>query len=118
MLNLINIKKTYKIGDIETKALDGINVAFRKREFVAILGASGSGKTTCLNIIGGLDRYDSGEMSIRGKKTKDFEDKDWDAFRNNSVGFVFQNYNLITHLSIVSNGWSNAKGCYCQSACQ
>jgi len=103
MLNLINIKKTYKIGDIETKALDGIHVAFRDKEFVAILGASGSGKTTCLNIIGGLDRYDSGEMIIKGKKTKDFEDKDWDAYRNNSIGFVFQNYNLITHLSIVAN---------------
>lgn len=103
MLNLINIKKTYKIGDIETKALDGINVSFREREFVAILGTSGSGKTTCLNIIGGLDRYDSGEMTIKGKKTRDFEDKDWDAYRNNSIGFVFQSYNLITHLSIVAN---------------
>ena len=103
MLNLTDIKKTYKVGDIETKALDGINVAFREREFVAILGASGSGKTTCLNIIGGLDRYDSGEMTIKGKKTNDFKDKDWDAFRNNSIGFVFQSYNLITHLSIVAN---------------
>ena len=103
MLNLINIKKTYKVGDIETKALDGINVSFREREFVAILGASGSGKTTCLNIIGGLDRYDSGEMTIKGKKTKDFKDKDWDAYRNNSIGFVFQSYNLISHLSIVAN---------------
>jgi len=103
MLNLVDIKKTYRIGDIKTEALNGINVAFREREFVAILGASGSGKTTCLNIIGGLDRYDSGEMTIKGKKNRDFKDKDWDAFRNNSIGFVFQNYNLITHLSIVAN---------------
>src|SRR5665647_1341410 len=100
MLELKNIKKTYKIGDIETKALDDISVAFRQKEFVAILGTSGSGKTTCLNIIGGLDRYDSGEMTIKGKKTKDFKDKEWDAYRNNSIGFVFQSYNLITHLSI------------------
>jgi len=103
MLELKNIKKTYKIGDIETRALDDISVAFRQKEFVAILGTSGSGKTTCLNIIGGLDRYDAGELIIKGKKTSDFKDKDWDAYRNNSVGFVFQSYNLILHLSIVAN---------------
>ncbi len=103
MLELKHIRKIYTIGDIKTQALDDINVAFREKEFVAILGASGSGKTTCLNIIGGLDRYDSGEMSIKGKKTKDFKEKDWDAYRNNSIGFVFQSYNLITHLSIVAN---------------
>ena len=103
MLELKNIKKTYKIGDIETTALDGINVAFRQKEFVAILGASGSGKTTSLNIIGGLDRYDDGDLIIKGKSTKQFTDKDWDAYRNNSIGFVFQSYNLISHLSIVSN---------------
>ncbi|MBU5487902.1 ABC transporter ATP-binding protein/permease [Clostridium sp. MSJ-8] len=103
MLELKNIKKTYKIGDVETKALDDISVAFREKEFVAILGTSGSGKTTCLNIIGGLDRYDSGDLIIKGKKTKDFTEKDWDAYRNNSIGFVFQSYNLITHLSIVAN---------------
>ncbi len=103
MLELKNIKKTYHVGDVETRALDDISVAFRKKEFVAILGKSGSGKTTCLNIVGGLDRYDSGEMSINGKKTSDFSDKDWDAYRNNSVGFIFQSYNLITHLSIVAN---------------
>ncbi len=103
MLELRHIKKTYKIGDIETRALDGINVAFREKEFVAILGTSGSGKTTCLNIIGGLDRYDSGELTIKGKKTTDFKEKDWDAYRNNSVGFVFQSYNLIMHLGIVAN---------------
>ncbi|MHB1151448.1 MAG: ABC transporter ATP-binding protein/permease [Eubacteriales bacterium] len=103
MLELKNISKKYHIGDIETIALDNISVAFREREFVAILGASGSGKTTCLNIIGGLDRYDSGDLVIKGKHTRKFKDSDWDAYRNNSVGFVFQNYNLISHLSIVAN---------------
>lgn len=103
MLELQNITKIYRTGDTETKALNGVSVAFREKEFVAILGASGSGKTTCLNIIGGLDRYDSGDLVIKGKKTKDFTDKDWDAYRNNSVGFVFQSYNLIMHLSIVAN---------------
>lgn len=103
MLELKNIKKTYRIGDIETKALDGISVSFREKEFVAILGTSGSGKTTCLNIIGGLDQYDSGDLIIKGKSTKSFKDKEWDAYRNNSIGFVFQSYNLISHLSIVAN---------------
>lgn len=103
MLVLKNIKKTYHVGDVETKALDDISVSFRKKEFVAILGTSGSGKTTCLNIIGGLDRYDSGDLIINGKSTKDFKDRDWDAYRNNSIGFIFQSYNLITHLSIVAN---------------
>lgn len=103
MLELKNIRKVYRVGDIETVALDGINVSFREKEFVAILGASGSGKTTCLNIVGGLDRYTSGELSIKGKKTSDFKDRDWDSYRNNSVGFVFQSYNLIPHLSIVAN---------------
>lgn len=103
MLELKNIKKTYHVGDVETKALDDISVSFRKKEFVAILGTSGSGKTTCLNIIGGLDRYDSGDLIINGKSTKNFKDRDWDAYRNNSIGFIFQSYNLITHLSIVAN---------------
>ncbi len=103
MFELKNIKKTYHVGDIETKALDDISVAFREKEFVAILGTSGSGKTTCLNIIGGLDQYDSGDLVIKGKSTKDFKASDWDAYRNNSIGFVFQSYNLITHLSIVAN---------------
>ena len=103
MLELKNIKKTYRVGETETKALDGISVAFREKEFVAILGTSGSGKTTCLNIIGGLDRYDSGELIIKGKHTSDFSDRDWDAYRNNSIGFIFQSYNLIPHLSIVAN---------------
>ena len=103
MLELAQITKTYKVGDIETRALRGIDISFREKEFVAILGVSGSGKTTCLNIIGGLDRYDSGDLIIKGKSTKQFREKDWDAYRNNSVGFVFQSYNLIGHLSIVAN---------------
>lgn len=103
MLELKEIKKIYRVGDIETKALDGINVSFRDKEFVAILGTSGSGKTTCLNIIGGLDHYDSGDLIIKGKSTKAFKEYEWDAYRNNSVGFVFQSYNLISHISIVAN---------------
>ena len=103
MLELRDIRKTYHVGEVETKALDGISVAFRQKEFVAILGTSGSGKTTCLNIIGGLDRYDSGDLIIKGKKTSNFKERDWDAYRNNSIGFVFQSYNLINHLSIVAN---------------
>lgn len=103
MLELKNIRKVYHVGDMETIALNDISVAFREKEFVAILGTSGSGKTTCLNIIGGLDKYDSGDLVIKGKKTKDFKDIDWDSYRNNSVGFIFQSYNLIMHLSIVEN---------------
>ena len=103
MLELRDIRKTYKIGEIETKALDGVSVTFREKEFVAILGSSGSGKTTCLNVIGGLDRYDSGDLLIQGRSTKEFKPRDWDAYRNNTIGFVFQSYNLITHLSIVAN---------------
>ncbi|HHT97409.1 MAG TPA: ABC transporter ATP-binding protein, partial [Clostridiales bacterium] len=103
MLELKNITKSYSVGEITTDALDGISVSFRKNEFVAILGQSGSGKTTCLNMIGGLDRYDSGDLIINGKSTKDFKERDWDAYRNNSIGFVFQSYNLISHLNIVKN---------------
>ncbi|MFR0881591.1 MAG: ATP-binding cassette domain-containing protein [Oscillospiraceae bacterium] len=103
MLELKNIKKVYKVGDVETKALDDVSVSFRDKEFVAILGTSGSGKTTSLNIIGGLDRYDSGDLIINGKSTKNFKDREWDAYRNNSIGFIFQSYNLISHLSIVAN---------------
>lgn len=103
MLTLSHIKKSYKVGEFTTTALKDVSLSFRNREFVAILGKSGSGKTTALNIIGGLDRYDSGDLIIKGKHTKDFKDKDWDAYRNNSVGFVFQSYNLINHLSIVDN---------------
>ena len=103
MLKLENITKDYKVGDSVVHALKGISIEFRKSEFVSILGQSGCGKTTLLNIIGGLDRYTSGNLIINGKSTKDFKDKDWDAYRNYSVGFVFQNYNLISHQTILSN---------------
>ncbi|CCI84998.1 ABC superfamily ATP binding cassette transporter [Lactobacillus pasteurii DSM 23907 = CRBIP 24.76] len=103
MLQLKNLRKSYHVGDTVTKALDDVSISFRDREFVAILGPSGSGKTTMLNIIGGLDRYDSGDLVINGKSTKNFKETDWDAYRNNSVGFVFQSYNLISHLSIINN---------------
>ena len=103
MLQLKNIKKSYKTGDFIQHALKGINLEFRKNEFVAILGPSGSGKTTLLNIIGGLDRYDSGDLIINGKSTKKFKQKDWDAYRNNSIGFIFQSYNLISHISVIEN---------------
>ena len=103
MLKLANITKNYKSGDEVVKALKGINLEFRSNEFVSILGPSGCGKTTLLNIIGGLDRYTSGDLIINGKSTKEFKDRDWDAYRNYSVGFVFQNYNLIPHQSVLSN---------------
>ena len=103
MLKLENITKDYKVGDSVVHALKGISIEFRKSEFVSILGQSGCGKTTLLNIIGGLDRYTNGNLIINGKSTKDFKDKDWDAYRNYSVGFVFQNYNLISHQTILSN---------------
>jgi len=103
MLQLKGIKKSYETGDFKQTALDRISLSFRKNEFVAILGTSGSGKTTCLNILGGLDRYDEGDLIISGKSTKDFKDRDWDAYRNNSIGFIFQNYNLIPHLNLIDN---------------
>jgi len=103
MLELKNITKIYKTGTFKQKALNNIDLKFRSNEFVAILGPSGSGKTTLLNIIGGLDRYTNGDLLIKGKSTKNFKDKDWDAYRNKSVGFVFQSYNLIPHIDILSN---------------
>jgi len=103
MLKLKNIFKDYKAGETTVKALKDINIEFRKNEFVAILGQSGCGKTTLLNIIGGLDRYTSGDLSINGKSTKEFKDKDWDTYRNHSIGFVFQTYNLIPHQTVLSN---------------
>ena len=103
MLELKNIKKSYKTGEFVQHALKGINLEFRKNEFVAILGPSGSGKTTLLNIIGGLDRYDSGDLVINGKSTKKFKQKDWDSYRNNCIGFIFQSYNLISHISVLQN---------------
>ena len=103
MLQLKNISRVYKTDDIETKALDGVSTNFRKSEFVSILGPSGSGKTTLLNIIGGLDHYTSGDIIIDGISTKDYKDRDWDAYRNHRVGFIFQSYNLISHQSVLSN---------------
>lgn len=103
MLKLKNITKTYISGDEKVEALKGIDIEFRESEFVSILGQSGCGKTTLLNIIGGLDRYTKGDLIINGKSTKDFKDRDWDAYRNYSVGFVFQSYNLISHQTVLSN---------------
>ena len=104
MLELINIKKDYQLKDQEpVHALRGISLNFRSQEFVAILGHSGCGKTTLLNIIGGLDHYDDGDLIIKGKSTKQFKDADWDTYRNHSIGFVFQSYNLIPHQSILNN---------------
>ena len=103
MLQLKNITKNYLSGDNKVQALNGIDIEFRENEFVSILGQSGCGKTTLLNIIGGLDRYTSGDLIINGKSTKEFKDKDWDTYRNHSVGFVFQSYNLIPHQTVLAN---------------
>ena len=103
MLQLKRITKNYLSGDNEVKALKGIDLEFRESEFVSILGQSGCGKTTLLNIIGVLDRYTSGDLVINGKSTKEFKDKDWDTYRNHSVGFVFQSYNLIPHQTVLAN---------------
>ena len=103
MLELKNVKKDYQTGDNVVNALKGINLSFRKSEFVAVLGPSGCGKTTMLNILGGLDKYTSGDLVINGRSTKDFKPYDWDAYRNNNVGFVFQSYNLIPHQSVLGN---------------
>ena len=103
MLQLKHIKKEYKTGDLVQKALDDVSLNLRDNEFVAILGPSGSGKTTLLNIIGGLDRYDSGDLIINGVSTKKYTDRDWDSYRNHTIGFVFQSYNLIPHQTVLSN---------------
>ncbi len=103
MLQIKNISKQYKTGDLVQTALDDVSLNFRDNEFVAILGPSGSGKTTLLNIVGGLDRYDSGDLIINGISTKKYKDRDWDSYRNHTIGFVFQSYNLIPHQNILSN---------------
>lgn len=103
MLQLKNITKGYKSGDEVALALDNVSISFREAEFVSILGASGSGKTTMLNIIGGLDKYSSGDLIVNGTSTKQFKDRDWDSYRNGTIGFVFQSYNLINHLSVLEN---------------
>ncbi|MGD9605455.1 MAG: ABC transporter ATP-binding protein, partial [Bacilli bacterium] len=103
MLKLKNITKNYYVGPLVVEALKGVSIEFRKNEFVAILGPSGCGKTTLLNIIGGLDRYTSGDLLVNNRSTKDFKDDDWDSYRNYSIGFVFQNYNLISHISVLRN---------------
>lgn len=103
MLKLIGINKIYKAGDMEVHALKNINLEFRESELVAVLGPSGCGKTTMLNIVGGLDKYTSGDLIINGISTKEYVDSDWDAYRNSTIGFVFQNYNLISHLNVIEN---------------
>lgn len=103
MLQLKDIVKTYNTGGAEVEVLKKVNISFRESEFVSILGASGSGKTTLLNIIGGLDKYSSGDMLLMGRSTKEFTDRDWDSYRNGTIGFVFQSYNLIGHLSVIEN---------------
>lgn len=103
MLQLRHVCKQYKTGNLVQKALDGVSLNLRENEFVAILGPSGSGKTTLLNMIGGLDRYDSGDLIINGISTKKYRDRDWDSYRNHTIGFVFQSYNLIPHQTVLSN---------------
>ena len=103
MLKLKDIKKDYVTAGSVVHALKGVSLEFRANEFVSILGASGCGKTTLLNIIGGLDHYTSGDLIIRGVSTKDYTDRDWDVYRNHRIGFVFQSYNLIPHQTVLEN---------------
>ena len=103
MLQIQHICKEYRTGTLVQKALDDVSLSLRDNEFVAILGPSGSGKTTLLNIIGGLDRYDSGDLIINGISTKKYKDRDWDSYRNHTIGFVFQSYNLIPHQTVLAN---------------
>ena len=103
MLQIQHIRKEYRTGKLVQKALDDVSLNLRDSEFVAVLGPSGSGKTTLLNIIGGLDRYDSGNLIINGISTKKYKDRDWDSYRNHTIGFVFQSYNLIPHQTVLSN---------------
>ena len=101
MLEIRNITKDYKTGADTVHALRGVSIGFRDSELVAVLGHSGCGKTTLLNIIGGLDRYTSGDLIIDGRSTKEYKDRDWDTYRNHSIGFIFQSYNLIPHQSVM-----------------
>lgn len=103
MLHIKNVKKEYTTGTLVQRALGGVSLSFRKSELVAILGHSGSGKTTLLNIIGGLDKCDSGDLIINGVSTKKYKDRDWDTYRNHTIGFIFQSYNLIPHQSVLAN---------------
>lgn len=103
MLRLTSVTKDYKVADTSVRALNEISLSFRKNEFVSVLGPSGCGKTTLLNIIGGLDKYTSGDVSINGVSTKRFRDSDWDVYRNHRVGFIFQSYNLIPHQTVLGN---------------
>ena len=103
MLQIKDVRKEYRTGSLVQTALDGVSLALRRSEFVAVLGPSGSGKTTLLNVIGGLDRYDSGDLIINGVSTKKYTDRDWDSYRNHTIGFVFQSYNLIPHQSVLAN---------------
>ena len=103
MLQIKDIHKEYRTGNLVQRALDGVSLSLLDNEFVAILGPSGSGKTTLLNIIGGLDRYDSGDLIINGISTKKYKDRDWDSYRNHTIGFVFQSYNLIPHQTVLAN---------------
>ncbi|WP_331715462.1 ABC transporter ATP-binding protein [Tessaracoccus coleopterorum] len=103
MLELRNVRKSYTTGDFTQVALNDVSIAFRDNEFVAILGPSGSGKTTLLNVVGGLDHYDSGNLIIDGVETHSYRDRDWDTYRNNRIGFVFQAYNLIPHQTVLAN---------------
>ena len=103
MLQVKNVYKEYKTGNLVQKVLDNVSLNLRDNEFVAILGPSGSGKTTLLNIIGGLDRYDKGDLIINGISTKNYKDRDWDSYRNHTIGFIFQSYNLIPHQTILAN---------------
>ena len=103
MLSLKNIVKDYVTANTTVRALKGISTDFRENEFVSVLGASGCGKTTLLNIVGGLDRYTSGDLIINGKSTKEYTDADWDTYRNHTIGFIFQTYNLIMHQTVLEN---------------
>ena len=103
MLQIENISKKYVTGDLVQQALKNVSLTLRDNEFVAILGPSGSGKTTLLNVIGGLDRYDSGDLIINGISTQKYKDRDWDTYRNHTIGFIFQSYNLIPHQSVLAN---------------